>query len=98
MKYHYEATLDLIYLTATDENITNAIEIYLPVTSCEAINLIQMESVQKTLLEVCKSDAAVAEHSFEFILAIVDPNTTVAMYRVTQNIATLDSLRTDSNL
>lgn len=67
-----------------------ACEIYVPIPSCESVNLIQMESIQKTLKEAHRTDAP---EKIEFNLSIVDSNTTVSHYKLTQGMVSLDSLR-----
>lgn len=109
VKYHYNEDLNLIYLSAnkkqpskykqskcgsSESNASaassveaNDKEIYLPFLSFDDINLCSMEKIQMIL---CKNESLKPN---SLILAIVDPNSSILYYKLTNGFLDLDAIQ-----
>lgn len=85
VKYYFSEEFNCIYLTASDKN-DEIDSIYLPITSNASINLIATETIHRTLIQKHAHESIDADR-VDFILAIVDPTTTVVYYKLTLSLA-----------
>lgn len=91
VKYHYNATIKKIYLTATNE--AGAIEnLYLAIPTSATVDLTATKSIFKALIAAHAheiNDPA----SVQLIFAFVDPSTTIAYYKLTVGMLSLDLMK-----
>ncbi|XP_055324981.1 uncharacterized protein LOC129579202 [Sitodiplosis mosellana] len=91
VKYYYNAEINKIYLTATNE--VGAIEsVYLPIPTSATVDLTANEPIFKALFAAHVHEISDPE-TVQLIFAFVDPTTTIAYYKLTLGMLSLNAMK-----
>lgn len=93
VKYHYNADLDVVYLSASDESGIIG-DFYLASPSSATVNLCATESIRSKLIQAHAQQCHDVD-KVQLILAIVDSNTTIVYYRLSLGLVSMQSVQNE---